>query len=199
LPQKALKRRRIILMYEYKVVPAPLRAAKAKGLKTVADRFASTLAERINAEAAGGWQFVRTETLPCEERKRFGGTRSSTQVVMIFARPLGQTRPDASAALIAAQQFEAAPQAATGYEAEYAAAYAEARPDDDTFATAHPYETPHDDQPDPAYPPEPLAPPTPPQPRREPVFRAGAMLRGEGPAARIEPVLRPRGHRTDED
>ena len=93
-------------MYEYKVVPAPLRAAKAKGLKTVAERFAHALAERINAEAAGGWQFVRTETLPCEERKRFGGARTSTQVVMIFARELGQPRPDASATPPAGQPAE---------------------------------------------------------------------------------------------
>ncbi|MCB1362306.1 MAG: DUF4177 domain-containing protein [Rhodobacter sp.] len=176
-------------MYEYKVVPAPLRAAKAKGLKTVAERFAHALAERINAEAAGGWQFVRTETLPCEERKRFGGARTSTQVVMIFARELGQPRPDASAALVAAAQFESEPEATPSYEAEYAAAYAEARPDADGPAAPY-YESAHDDQPEvqPA-----------PQPRREPVFRAGAMLRGDGPTARIEPVLRPRPPRQDED
>ncbi|MBN8194777.1 hypothetical protein JI667_22010, partial [Bacillus sp. NTK074B] len=47
-------------MFEYKVVPAPVRAVRVKGLKTTAERFAHTVAESINAEAAGGWQFVRT-------------------------------------------------------------------------------------------------------------------------------------------
>ncbi|MCW1933541.1 DUF4177 domain-containing protein [Pararhodobacter zhoushanensis] len=91
-------------MLEYKVVPAPVRAVKSKGLKTTADRFANTLAERINAEAAGGWQFLRTESLPCEERSRFGAARVSQQVVMVFARELGAARPDAGAALAAAQE-----------------------------------------------------------------------------------------------
>ncbi len=95
-------------MYEYKVVPAPQRAAKAKGLKTTAERFAHALAERINAEAAGGWQFLRSESLPCEERTRLGGSKLSQQVVMIFARELGQARPDAAAALAAVQQSEPA-------------------------------------------------------------------------------------------
>ncbi|MCB1387992.1 MAG: hypothetical protein KDK12_02380 [Rhodobacteraceae bacterium] len=91
-------------MHEYKVVPAPVRAVKVKGLKTTAERFAHTLAERINAEAAGGWHFVRTETLPCEERSRLGAARVTQQVVMVFARDLGLPRPDAGAALAAAQE-----------------------------------------------------------------------------------------------
>ena len=97
-------------MLEYKVVPAPVRAVKSKGLKTTADRFANTLAERINAEAAGGWQFLRTESLPCEERSRFGAARMSQQVVMVFARELGAARPDAGAALAAVQVGAQAPE-----------------------------------------------------------------------------------------
>ena len=73
-------------MYEYKVVPAPTRAGKIKGLKTTAERFAHSLAERINAEAAGGWRFLRTESLACEERRGLTGTSRSTQTVMICTR-----------------------------------------------------------------------------------------------------------------
>ena len=76
-------------MYEYKVIPAPARAEKVRGLKTTAERFAHVLTLAINAEADEGWEFVRTETLPCEERKGLmGGTRRSTETVMIFRRPL---------------------------------------------------------------------------------------------------------------
>lgn len=103
-------------MHEYKVVPAPQRAQKVKGLKTTGQRFAHTLAEAINAEAAGGWQFLRTETLPCEERGTLGSVRTTTITVMVFARELGQLRPQASVALAAVQD-----PAAAAPEAEIAA------------------------------------------------------------------------------
>ena len=79
-------------MYEYKVVPAPQRARRIKGLKNTADRFAHALAERINAEATGGWQFLRTETMPCEERSAFGRAKTSMQTVMVFQRGLAGGR-----------------------------------------------------------------------------------------------------------
>jgi hypothetical protein len=76
-------------MFEYKVIPAPVRAEKVRGLKTTAERFAHVLTQAINAEADEGWDYVRAETLPCEERKGiFGGTRSSTETVLIFRRAL---------------------------------------------------------------------------------------------------------------
>ena len=158
-------------MYEYKVVPAPQRAAKAKGLKTTAERFANTLAESINAEAAGGWQFVRSETLPCEERSRLGSARVSQQVVMIFARPLGAARPDAGAALAAVQGAARHEAAALPLEQAY---YEDPTADEPAFGAPAP-------QPEPAS-----------ARRQEPLFRSGAMLRAEG-RGRVEPVLRPRG------
>ena len=179
-------------MYEYKVVPAPTRAGKIKGLKTTAERFAHSLAERINAEAAGGWRFLRTESLACEERRGLTGTSRSTQTVMIFARALGQTRPHAGAALAAAQEGldayllspadEAAPPGYSGRRDETGR--------DGMFR-------------------EPIAAPRSPETRspelrtsesrlgdpairrQEPLFRSGAMLRSEQ-GARSEPVLRPR-------
>ncbi len=187
LPHKALNRCRNTAMHEYKVVPAPLRAEKSRGLKTTADRFANTLAERINAEAAGGWQFVRTETLPCEERRRWGANRATTQVVMIFARELGQTRPDAGAALAAAQgnvqEYQSGHDAAPAQPQapEY---YAPRHSEPDAQAPLHSHQ------------PEPVVPPPPPARRQEPLFRSGAILRAEG-AGRAEPVLRPRAPPAD--
>ena len=76
-------------MFEYKVIPAPARTVKLRGLKTTADRFAHLLTEAINAEAEEGWEYVRAESLPCEERKGLmGGTRRSTETVLIFRRAL---------------------------------------------------------------------------------------------------------------
>lgn len=178
-------------MYEYKVVPAPQRAEKVKGLKTTADRFAHTLAERINAEAAGGWEFLRTETLTCEERRGFTGTRTTTQTVMIFARSLGQVRPDAGAALAAAQGV----------------AHAEdhGHPEADGADWDH-EPAPHGwDHAQPRAEPAPERSwdaPTAPAPhagrRQEPLFRSGAILRGEA-TSRQEPVLRPRAPQNGDD
>lgn len=180
-------------MYEYKVVPAPLRAAKIKGLKTVADRFAQTLAERINAESAGGWQFVRTETLPCEERSRLGSAKVTQQVVMVFVRTLGATRPDAGAALAAVQGGAAAPAApAPAFEEPYLEdpLPGDAAHDAPAYETPQ-YETPAYDEPEPQ--------PEPPLARRqEPLFRSGALLRGDG-RGRVEPVVRPRPAPRDGD
>ena len=117
LPHKALNRWGIA-MHEYKVVPAPSSAPRIRGLKTTGARFAHALTEAINAEAAGGWQFLRTETLPCEERGTLGKTRTSTQVVMIFGRPLGLARPDAGAALAAVQDHYAPAPPQPAYDAQ---------------------------------------------------------------------------------
>ncbi|WP_417586397.1 hypothetical protein [Pararhodobacter oceanensis] len=200
-------------MFEYKVVPAPVRAAKVKGLKTTHERFAHTLAERINAEAAGGWQFQRVETLSCEERKFFGGTKASTQVVMIFARDLDAPRPDAGAALAAAQL---APAVATEESAAPEEASFEADPDTafepyDTEPTYEPDTEPqHETEPAPrvelrAEPrselrtePRPEHAATLPPRRQEPLFRANPMMR-QDPAGRAEPVLRPHAPRGDDE
>lgn len=74
--------------HEYKVVPAPNRGEKARGAKTPADRFAHTLAALMNEAARDGWDYVRAETLPSEERA--GLTRRTTvyHSVLVFRRPL---------------------------------------------------------------------------------------------------------------
>jgi len=167
-------------MYEYKVVPAPQRAVKAKGLKTTAERFAHMLAEHINAEAAGGWQFVRTESLPCEERSTLGSTRLSQQVVMIFARERAASRPDAGAALAAAQGTGAGPALRLPAAPERAEPRPELRaaPRPEPRAEARAEAPAAEDE-------------APARRRQEPLFRSGAMLRAES-GNRAEPVLRPR-------
>lgn len=75
--------------YEYKVVPAPSRAAKVKGAKGTEQRFAHALSEVMNELAAEGWEYLRTDTLPCEERT--GLTRKTTtfQNMLVFRRRVG--------------------------------------------------------------------------------------------------------------
>jgi hypothetical protein len=55
--------------YEYRVVPTPRRPIRVKGAKTTQDRLAATLADLMNEQAHEGWEYIRAETLPCEESK----------------------------------------------------------------------------------------------------------------------------------
>lgn len=72
-------------IFEYRVVPSPSRAEKGKGQAD--GRFADTLALILNAEAKEGWEFLRAETLPREERQGLAGKTKVFQTVLVFRRP----------------------------------------------------------------------------------------------------------------
>jgi hypothetical protein len=73
--------------YEYKVIPAPARGQKAKGIKTAEARFALSVETVMNAMAAEGWQYLRAELLPSEERSGLAGTTTTWRNVLVFRRP----------------------------------------------------------------------------------------------------------------
>ncbi len=76
------------MQFEYKVVPAPTRGKKARGLKTPADRFALALSEVMNELAAEGWEYQRAETLPSEERSGLTGRSRVDHNLLIFRRKI---------------------------------------------------------------------------------------------------------------
>ncbi|PKP84512.1 MAG: DUF4177 domain-containing protein [Alphaproteobacteria bacterium HGW-Alphaproteobacteria-2] len=81
---------------EYKVVPAPRRAGKVRGVRGTEARFAHTLAEFLNEMAADGWEFLRSERLAVEERSGLFSRRTEEQTVLIFRRdaaPAGVAQP----------------------------------------------------------------------------------------------------------
>jgi len=90
---------------EYRVEPAPRRGSKAKGLKTSEERFAAALTTKINEMAAEGWDYLRSDTLPCEERSGIAGRSTTYHSILVFSRP----KTEAVAALAAP---EASPPAA---------------------------------------------------------------------------------------
>ncbi|UWP99561.1 DUF4177 domain-containing protein [Aliiroseovarius crassostreae] len=73
-------------MYEYRVIPAPSRGKKAKGVKTSEDRFALAMSDLLNEMAAAGWDYQRAETLPAEERKGLTGKTSTFRNLLVFRR-----------------------------------------------------------------------------------------------------------------
>jgi hypothetical protein len=84
------------MSFEYKVIPAPTRGKKARGVKTPADRFARALSEAINAEAEQGWEYLRTDTLPAEERQGLTGRTTVFQNMLVFRREAGAEATDSS-------------------------------------------------------------------------------------------------------
>ena len=72
--------------YDYKVVPAPERGLKAKGVKSAEARFAFALEQLMNEMAAEGWEYQRAETLPSEERQGISGKQVVYRNVLVFRR-----------------------------------------------------------------------------------------------------------------
>jgi hypothetical protein len=72
--------------YEYKVVPAPGRAGKHKGAGGVEARFALTLAEVMNEHGANGWHYLRSETMPVEDKRMLRKSSVDDVTVLVFQR-----------------------------------------------------------------------------------------------------------------
>lgn len=72
--------------YEYRVIPAPRKGKKAKGLRSGEDRFAGALTDCMNDMAAKGWEYQRTDTLPAEERSGLTGKTTVFQNMLVFRR-----------------------------------------------------------------------------------------------------------------
>lgn len=103
--------------FEYKVIPAPRRGEKAKGLKTTEARFAHALTQTMNQMAADGWEYLRADTLPAEERVGLTGRTTTFQHLLVFRRAL----PAAAATEVPAPALQLARPAVPPAEDEPAA------------------------------------------------------------------------------
>ncbi|MEM6906019.1 MAG: DUF4177 domain-containing protein [Pseudomonadota bacterium] len=81
------------MRFEYKAVGAPERGRKKKGAKTRSDRAAAAFEELLQANAVDGWEYLRTDLIPVEERPgMFSRVRESHRAVMVFRRALPDPR-----------------------------------------------------------------------------------------------------------
>lgn len=88
-------------MFEYKVVPAPVKGVKAKGVKAPAARFALGVEQAINALAAEGWEYQRSDVLPSEERVGLTGSETHWRTLLVFRRSVAPApAPEATPARI---------------------------------------------------------------------------------------------------
>lgn len=72
--------------YEYKVIPAPRKGEKLRGVKTTEDRFALALTTLMNDLGRDGWDYLRADTLPVDERVGFTGSKTTFQNLLVFRR-----------------------------------------------------------------------------------------------------------------
>ncbi|MCG7519160.1 DUF4177 domain-containing protein [Ruegeria sp. Ofav3-42] len=77
--------------YEYKVVPAPQKGTKAKGVKTAEGRFAVSIEQILNQMGQDGWEYQRAELLPSEERSGLTTSTVNWRNVLVFRREIEVT------------------------------------------------------------------------------------------------------------
>ncbi|WP_347139778.1 DUF4177 domain-containing protein [Paracoccus sp. SSK6] len=104
--------------FEYSVVPAPSRGEKAKDAKTPGDRYAVALTSELNRMARDGWEYVRADVLPSEERSGLTGRSTVYHNLLVFRRTVAapaagtmarQPQPEYPAAASPARAPEAVP------------------------------------------------------------------------------------------
>jgi hypothetical protein len=86
--------------FEYKVIAAPRRGEKAPGAKSTPDRFAVALSHLMNDLGAQGWDYLRADTLPVDERVGLTGTKTTFQTMLVFRRVVAAAATAAEAPVL---------------------------------------------------------------------------------------------------
>jgi len=104
--------------YEYKVVPAPTKGTKAKGVKTPEGRFANSVQSVLNVQGVDGWEYLRSELLPSDERSGLAGSTTNWRNVLVFRREIAQPSEvaDTAASVDETAPVRREPQLASGAE-----------------------------------------------------------------------------------
>ena len=119
--------------YEYRVIAAPTRGLKAKGIRSAEARFANAIEVVMNEMAADGWEYQRAESLPSSERSGFASTTIKTRNVFIFRRTVSSALESARTLPVLTQD---GPPRATGKQADLPEIIAPKTPNDDASKSA---------------------------------------------------------------
>lgn len=76
------------MRFEYSVIAAPTKAEKAREAKTPTDRYALSLTAELNRMAVEGWEYLRADVLPSEERSGLTGRATLYHNLLVFRRPV---------------------------------------------------------------------------------------------------------------
>lgn len=74
------------MQFEYTAVPAPARGEKSKDARTPGERYALSLTAELNRMASDGWEYLRADVLPSEERTGLTGRTTVYHNLLIFRR-----------------------------------------------------------------------------------------------------------------
>lgn len=88
--------------WEYKVMPAPTKGLKGKGVKGAEGRFANALETLMNEMALEGWEFQRAETLPSVERVGLTGSATEWRNLLVFRRAVPAKKEELTPELLPA-------------------------------------------------------------------------------------------------
>ena len=78
--------------YEYLTIPAPRKGEKAKGIKTSEGRIAQAMQSMLKAKVAEGWEYLRADLLPMEERAGITSKTVNYHTVLVFRREMDEAR-----------------------------------------------------------------------------------------------------------
>ncbi|MCH8166977.1 MAG: hypothetical protein IIC03_03500 [Proteobacteria bacterium] len=88
------------MTYEYKIIGAPEKGKRKRGMRRKSDRVAAAFADILKSEAVDGWEYQRTDLLPVIEGA--GWFRRGHEVhraVMVFRRARNRARVESDATL----------------------------------------------------------------------------------------------------
>ncbi len=74
--------------YEYLTVPAPRKGEKAKGVKTPEARIAQAMQSLLNEKGAAGWEYLRADLIPMDERAGITSKVVNYHTLLVFRRQL---------------------------------------------------------------------------------------------------------------
>ena len=95
-----------MIRYEYKVVPAPAKGLKARGVKGPEARFANALETLMNQMGTQGWDYQRADILPSSERQGLTSSQIVYRNILVFRRPLAEETPAGDVAPVTADISE---------------------------------------------------------------------------------------------
>lgn len=98
--------------YEYKAVAAPTRARRFKGVKGTSAQFAMVLSELMNDMASDGWEYLRSDSLPVDEKAGLLKARVETYHTMLIFRRAKPGAPEMAGYLEDHSGVQAAPMVA---------------------------------------------------------------------------------------
>ncbi|NIY78345.1 MAG: DUF4177 domain-containing protein [Rhodobacteraceae bacterium] len=82
--------------YEYLTLPAPRKGEKSKGAKTPEARIAQAMQSLLNEKGREGWEYLRADLVPMEERAGITSKTVNYHTVLVFRRELGEASEMAS-------------------------------------------------------------------------------------------------------